>query len=85
MLLYISGLRHNRATAAFFRPMDHRVLASSLVAQPGSGIVPPRLIPVPNHEPPPLTEPRHVSNPAAVNPGANAVGTFVIDWLAGVD
>ena len=68
-----------RATAAFFRPMLHSVRASSRAAQPGSGIVMPKLNPVPTNEPPPETAPRHVSSPAAAKPGAKTAGTFLTE------
>src|SRR6516165_2539216 len=80
----MSGETQRRATAAFLSPIDQSVRASSLVVQLGSGTVPPNEIPVPSQEPPPETEPRQVSIPAAARPGAKTVGTFVIDWLAGM-
>ena len=43
----------------------------------------PKLNPVPTNEPPPETDPRHVSSPAAAKPGAKAVGTFLSVCLAG--
>src|SRR4029453_13148650 len=79
----MSPLRQSRATAAFFRPMLHSVRASSRAAQPGSGIVAPNMNPVPTIEPPPETDPRHVSSPAAVKPGAITLGTFLTVCLAG--
>ena len=51
--------------------------ASSRAAQPGSGIVVPKLNPVPTNAPPPETDPRHVSSPAAAKPGATTLGTFL--------
>src|SRR6516164_2282115 len=72
----MSGLRHRRATAAFLRPIAQRLRASRRAAQPGSGIDPPPVKPVPSHEAPTLTEPRQVSSPAALRPGANTAGTF---------
>jgi hypothetical protein len=38
--------------------------------------------PHPRADPPPETDPRQVSNPAAVRPGANTFGTLVIDSCA---
>ena len=73
----MSGLRQSRATAAFFNPKLHKVRASSRAAQLGSGIVVPKLIPVPTNAPPPETDPRHVSSPAAARPGAKTLGTFL--------
>ena len=64
----MSPLRQSRPTAAFFRPKLHSVRASSRAAQPGSGIVVPKLNPVPTNAPPPETDPRHVSSPAAAKP-----------------
>src|ERR1700742_1379128 len=78
-----SLLRHSRATAAFFSPMLHNVRASSRAAQPGSGIVVPKVNPVPTTAPPPETEPRQVSSPAAARPGAPTLGTFLTGWSAG--
>lgn len=66
-------------------PKAHRVRASSLAEQDTSGVVPPNEIPVPSQLPPPETEPRQVSIPAAARPGANTVGTVVIFWLAGTE
>ena len=80
----MSGETQRRATAAFLSPIDQSVRASSLVVQLGSGTVPPNEIPVPSQEPPPDTLPRQVSIPAAARPGAKTVGTFVMDWLAGM-
>src|SRR6516164_5128262 len=80
----MSGETQRRATAALLSPIDQRVRASSLVVQLGSGTVPPNEIPVPSQEPPPETLPRQVSIPAAARPGAKTVGTFVMDWLAGM-
>src|SRR6516165_9324983 len=77
----MSGLRQSRITAAFFSPILHSVRASSRAAQPGSGIVVPKLAPHPNAAPPPETEPRQVSKPAEVKPGANSVGTFLRVWF----
>src|SRR6516225_12059645 len=61
--------------AAFLRPKAQSVLASNLAEQSLSGILPPSVTPVPSHEPPPLTEPRQLSIPAAAKPGANTEGT----------
>src|SRR3974390_1405708 len=80
----MSGETQRRATAAFLSPIDQSVRASSLVVQLGSGTVPPNAIPVPSQDPPPETLPRQVSIPAAARPGAKTVGTFVMDWLAGM-
>jgi hypothetical protein len=73
----MSLLRQSRATAAFFKPKLQSVRASSRAAQLGSGIEEPKLIPVPTIAPPPETEPRHVSSPAAAKPGAKTLGTFL--------
>src|ERR1700756_4283911 len=79
----MSLLRQSRATAAFFSPRLHSVRASSRAAQPGSGIVVPKLNPVPTNAPPPETDPRHVSSPAAAKPGATTLGTFLTVCSAG--
>src|ERR1700739_3900951 len=79
----MSLLRQGRATAAFFSPMLHSVRASSRAAQPGSGIVVPKLNPVPTNAPPPETDPRHVSSPAAAKPGATMPGTLLTVCSAG--
>src|SRR6516164_11776525 len=71
----MSYVWHKRATAAFFKPNDHSVRASSLALQSLSGIEPPRVIPVPSQDPPPLTEPKQLSMPAAAKPGAKTDGT----------
>ena len=76
----MSLLRQSRATAAFFSPMLHSVRASSRAAQPGSGIVVPKLNPVPTNAPPPETDPRHVSSPAAAKPGATTLGTQLVAY-----
>src|SRR6201996_8477614 len=80
----MSPLRQSLATAAFFSPMLHRVRASSRAAQPGSGIVVPKLNPVPTNAPPPETDPRQVSSPAAARPGAATLGTLRTVWSAGI-
>jgi hypothetical protein len=63
--------------------MLHSVRASSRAAQPASGIVVPKLNPVPTNATPPETDPRHVSSPAAAKPGATTLGTFLIVCSAG--
>ena len=62
--------------AALRKPMDQSVRASSRAAQPGSGMVVPNVAPTPMTEAPAEIEPRQVSKPAAVNPGANTLGTL---------
>src|SRR5947209_19090644 len=79
----MSPFRQSRATAAFFRPMLHKVRASSRAAQPGSGIVVPKLNPVPTNAPPPETDPRQVSSPAAAKPGPTMPRTFLTVSSAG--
>src|SRR5580698_934393 len=79
----MSGLRQSRASAAFFSPKLHNVRASRRAAQPGSGIVVPKLNPVPTNAPPPETDPRHVSSPAAAKPGATTPGTLLTVCSAG--
>src|SRR6516162_243646 len=69
-------MRQSLATAAFFSPKLHSVRASNLTAHPWSGMVVPKVAPHPNADPPPETDPKQVSSPAAVKPGAKAVGTF---------
>jgi hypothetical protein len=63
--------------------MLHSVRASSRAAQPVSGIEVPKLNPVPTNAPPPETDPRHVSSPAADKPGAKTLGTLLTVWSAG--
>src|SRR6202035_3278269 len=79
----MSLLRQSRASAAFFSPKLHKVRASSRAAQPGSGIVVPKLNPVPTSAPPPETDPRQGSSPGAAKPGATTPGTFLTVWSAG--
>src|SRR5215471_8252520 len=83
----MSWLRHRRATAAFLRPIDHKVRASRRAAQPASGMLPPPVKPVPSHDAPTDTLPRHVSRPAAARPGAKTEGTVdtdVLPWVVSV-